>query len=146
MTEAKTPINSYHIAWSIMIHMLAQGPCSRKSLAEATGVKPDTMGHMLRALRRPASRSIYISGWEQDFCGRWNAKLYRLGAEPDVPKPPPEQRASESWRAKQKAWRLKRKLEAEALAKEVADRAAKVDDPAYIKRVQKARANLRGEA
>lgn len=141
-----SPINSYHLVWSIMLHHLLNGEHSRDQLAEATGVQPDTMGYMIRALRRKQSRSIYVSGWARDHIGRWTTKLYRLGDKPDVPKPPPEQRASPEFRAKAKAWRDKRRAEKLALAKLVAERAAKVDDPTYLKRVQIIRSRLKGEA
>lgn len=145
-TKHRHPAIPLHIVWAGVIKALLEKPCSRIDLAELTGVRDLTMGYMLQAMRRPETRCIYVSGHRQDSLGRWIIPLYSLGALPDVPRPPPMRRDSVEWRTKQQVYRAKKKAEADALAAEVAARAAKVEDPSYIRSVQRARSKIRQHA
>lgn len=142
----KSPAIPLHIVWANTIKALLDKPCSRGDLAEVTGVRDLTMGYMLQAMRRPETRCIHICGQRQDSLGRWTINLYSLGDLPDVPRPEPMRRNTVEWRVKQQVYRAKKKAEADALAAEVAARAAKVEDPNYIRSVQRARSKIRQHA
>ncbi len=142
----RAPCATWHVVWTTFVHALMQGGKSREELAEITGVYAHTAGQMLKAFRREEMRTVRISGWRKDKSNKWTVALYSLGVEPDAPKPPPESRSSEAYLARRRVYRAKKKAEAAALAAEVAARAAKVEDPNYIRSVQRARSKIRQHA
>lgn len=142
----KSPVIPLHAVWAETIKALLEKPHSRVDLASRAGVRDLTMGYMLQAMRLPETRCLYVSGHRQDSLGRWTTPLYSLGDLPDVPRPEPMRRDTVEWRVKQQVYRAKKKAAADALAAEVAARAARVEDPAYIRSVQRTRSKIRQHA
>ena len=88
------------LAFSIMIKFLLDGGYTAKELAETTGLAIATVRNYLNSLHRAGA--IYVSGWDQDDCGRYKAKQFALGEGIDMkkPKPAPQAQKSARWRAK----------------------------------------------
>ena len=90
------------LAFSIMIKSLLDGGYTAKELAETTGLAIATIRDYVNYMHKTGA--VYISGWEQDDCGRHKARQYALGEGVDMrkPKPAPQKQKSARWRAKLK--------------------------------------------
>jgi hypothetical protein len=88
------------IAFAIMVKALLDGEYTAQELAETTGLAVGTVRGYVNAMHRAGA--VYVSGWEQDDCGRYRARQYTLGEGQDKPrpKPAPQKQKSARWRAK----------------------------------------------
>lgn len=88
------------LAFSIMIKSLLDGGYTAKELAETTGLAIATIRDYVNYMHKAGA--VYISGWDQDDCGRYRARQYTLGEGIDAKKPAPAPQAQKSarWRNK----------------------------------------------
>ena len=88
------------LAFSIMIKSLLDGGYTAKELAETTGLAIATVRDYVNYMHKAGA--VYISGWDQDDCGRHKARQYTLGEGIDMkkPKPAPQAQKSARWRNK----------------------------------------------
>jgi len=85
-----------------MVKALLDGGYTMIELAETTGLAVATVRGYVNALHKTGA--VYISGWDQDNCGRYRARQFTLGEGIDMkkPKPAPQKQKSARWRAKLK--------------------------------------------
>lgn len=102
MTQIRRPIRGNALAFAHLVTALLDGGYSAKELTEITGLAIATVRRYLYALHKTGA--AYISGWDQDDCGRYRAAQYSLGMGIDVkkPKPAPQKLKSARWRKKRR--------------------------------------------
>ena len=93
-----TRINA--VAFAVLVKALLDGEYTAKELAETTGLAIGTVRGYVNAMHR--AKATYISGWDQDDCGRYKARQFTLGEGKDTPRPPraPQAQKSARWRNK----------------------------------------------
>lgn len=86
MTVKKpTPVRLNAVLFAMAVEELVQGPTSRKELMEHTGLSPETVFSIIRALH--SRRLIHIAGWERDGADRASIAAFEFGDKPDAKKP-----------------------------------------------------------
>ena len=88
------------LAFSIMVKAMLDGEYTTREMADLTGLAIGTVRGYVNAMHKAGA--VYISGWDQDDCGRYRARQYTLGESVDAKKPAPAPQAQKSarWRNK----------------------------------------------
>ena len=88
------------LAFAIMVRALLDGEYTTREMADITGLAIATVRGYVKAIHKAGA--AYVSGWDQDDCGRYRARQYTLGEGRDVPRPPraPQKQKSARWRNK----------------------------------------------
>jgi rRNA maturation protein Nop10 len=104
--KRRNPIRINALAFSIMVKALLDGGYTMNELVETTGLAIATISRYVNAMHKAGA--VYISGWEQDDCGRYTARQFTLGDGMDMkkPKPAPRKVRDARWRAKLKNIKL----------------------------------------
>ena len=90
------------IAFAQLVLALIDGEYTTREMVDFTGLTIGTVRKYINALHK--AHAVYISGWDQDDCGRYRAAQYTIGNEVDKlrPKPASQKQKSARWRAKLK--------------------------------------------
>ena len=87
------------LAYAVMVEYLMREPCSLQHLALVTGLRYATVARYVGMMRQRGI--LYVGRWDRDAAGKASIQCYRLGRQPDEPKPPPLTQAQRDARRRQ---------------------------------------------
>lgn len=101
---------------------------TRRELQQTLGMSRTTLESTMHALRTEPTRQIHICAWREDRWGKPNVAVYAFGDKPDV-----KRRAPRSAVERQRLYRQRKKIAAQAIAQTAMDCMLRVD-PVLLER------------